>query len=244
MTEEENVFRDILIDPSLIVAGTKVRNTFESMRDLESENYRFYIPNTFLYLVEHYRMGEYTYRFFLQNALPASPGTMMGYIKSYERFYKPFNLDIGKRANIGCTEKCRELEESLWKLAERKAYRWNVLPLDRYTINILFEEWVFLQTHSVVAARIKKTFNTFIDAGAACLQFSDRIFNKVIARTLKKKDNEAINVQEKLRALAKWFAVGSTSVASLYSDSSIVKLGISLASGYFILFDPDSTLDK
>ena len=244
MTEEENVFRDILIDPSLIVARTKVRNTFESMRELGRENYRFYITNTFLYLVEHYRMGEYPYRFFLQNALPASLGVIRDYIKSYERFYKPFKLDIDELENIGCTEKCRELEKSLWKLAERRAYRWNVPPLDRYTINILFEEWVFLQTHSVVAARIKRTFNTFIDAGAACLQFSNRIFNKVIAKTLKKKDNEVINVQEKLRALAKWFAVGSAPVASLYSNSNIVKLGISLASGYFILFDPDSTLDK
>lgn len=244
MTEEESVFRDILIDPSLIVARTKVRNTFYSMRELKRENYRFYISNTFLSLVDYYRMEEYPYGFFLQNAPPASPGAIMYYIKSHERFYKPFKIDIDKRKNTGCTEKCQELEKSLWKLAERRAYRWNVPPLDRYTINILFEEWVFLQTHSVVAARIKKTFNTFIDAGAACLQFSDRIFNKVIARTLKKKNNEAINVQEKLRALAKWFAVGSTSVASLYSDSSIVKLGISLASGYFILFDPDSTLDK
>jgi len=231
---EESTVINVMIDPSLLVARRTINKTFDSVREFhETKNFKFYLPKTFQFLVEEDRLRQESqaFKFFQQNAYPAELSNLKALMREHSNIIVTFECALEHK------KKHREFFESL--LEESRFWR---EYLDEHTLNILFEEWVFLQEYSLIVARIKRTFNRFINAGAVCLQFGRKTFRTLVRRTLKKKDDELITNVDKLRALGKWIAVGGSAVLPFFNPT-ISAFG-SLVGGYFLLFDPDATADN
>ena len=199
----------------------------------KTKNFKFHLPKTFQLLIhkDNLRQESPTFKFFQQNAYPAELSSVKTLIKKHSDIIEPFECAPEHK------EKYKEFFESL--LEESRFWR---EYLDERTLNILFEEWVFLQEYSLVVSRIKRTFNRFINAGAVCLQFGRKTFGTLVRKTLKKKEGELIAGVDKLRAFGKWIAVGGSAVLPFFNPT-ISAFG-SLVGGYFLLFDPDATADK
>ena len=108
---------------------------------------------------------------------------------------------------------------------------------DRELVKILSEEWVFLQEFSWVVAKSKKVFEKFKEAGAVAVEFPENAVDKLVRRTLKKKDDDFLNTFDKLRALGKWIAIGGSSITHFLN--SVTDSLISLGTGIFLLLDPE-----
>ncbi len=230
----ENTTVNVMIDPSLIVANRVINKTFSLIRQFsQTGDFKFYLPKTFLTLVnEDFIFPESpTFKFFQQNAFPTETQTIKRLIKEHSNIITIFDFHAEHREKYG------RFFESL--IEETRYWRGYI---DEHTLNILFEEWVFLQEYSMIVSRIKRTFNKFIDSGAVCLQFGRRTFEIVVRKTLKKKDDEFITKVDKLRAFGKWVAVGGPTILSFFNP--VVSAFGSLISGYFLLFDPDATADN
>jgi hypothetical protein len=105
---------------------------------------------------------------------------------------------------------------------------------------ILLEEWAFLQERSWIASRLRRPFRTFLNAGAAALELSERAFDAVAAGTLKIRGEElppALSPGQRLRAVTKWVAVGGSGWASALEPILAGPVATTLA-GFFVLFDP------
>ena len=231
---EENTLLNIMIDPSLVVARRTINKTFDSVRELhKTQNFKFYLPKTFQFLVDKDKLRQEspTFKFFLQNAYPKELSSVKTLIKKHSNIIVTFEFTSEHK------EKYKEFFESLLE----KTRFWREY-LDEHTLNILFEEWVFLHEHSVIVSRIKRTFNRFIDAGAVCLQFGRKTFGMLVRKTLKKRDDELITNVDKLRVFGKWIAVGGPAVLPFFNPTVSVFGG--LIGGYFLLFDPYATADN
>ena len=131
--------------------------------------------------------------------------------------------DIGRYSDI-----TKNLQSDLSYLEE---------PFGAYILNILIEEWIFLQERSWIVSRIKKPFSRFIDAGSVCLQFSSRAVDRIINRTLRRGNNELVSKVDRFRAFGKWIAVGGPTIIGPFINPMLSMIG-PLAAGYFLLFDP------
>jgi hypothetical protein len=111
---------------------------------------------------------------------------------------------------------------------------------DEVIRSILEEEWAFLQGQSWLASRIRRPFRKFIDGGAAAVEFGREAFDLLARRTLKIPAVEdvppALTPEKRLRAVAKWAAVGVPGVAS--SIFPVLTPIAPAVAGYFLLFDP------
>jgi hypothetical protein len=231
---KESTLINIMIDPSLVVARRTIDKTFDLVKELhKTQNFKFYLPKTFQFLVDKDKLRQEspTFKFFQQNVYPAELSSIKTLIKKHSDIIVTFELALGHE------EKYKEFFESL---SEESRF-WREY-LDEHTLNILSEEWVFLQEYSMIVSRIKRTFNGFIDAGAACLQFGRKTFGILVRKTLKKRDDELIANVDKLRAFGKWIAVGGSAILPFFNP--IVSAFGSLIGGYFLLFDPDATADN
>lgn len=109
---------------------------------------------------------------------------------------------------------------------------------------ILVEEWAFLTAQSWIVSRIKRPFSAFVKAGAFAIEGSRDSFDKLVARTLKKPASDlpiGLAYGDRLRAIAKWVAVGGPSAASFLFHPILFPPMVALTgivSGYFLLFDP------
>lgn len=216
-----------MIDPSLIVAHKTMKQTFTLIKKLSSE-YKFYFPASFKDALSYekivnniYSKENSTYRYFLHNAHPSQLREIKTFLEKYS------NIIAGYEPTAELSEKHRHLFEGIYELSYNE-------PLSK----VLFEEWVFLQEFSWIVSRLKKPFNTFIDAGAVCLHFGKKTVENLMKRTLKKNDNEILNRVDQLRAFGKWIAVGGGSYTS-YLEPSLAAM-VNLGVGFFLLFDPDS----
>lgn len=106
---------------------------------------------------------------------------------------------------------------------------------DEDIINILFEEWVFLNESSWIVSRIKQPFTKFMNIGGSSIQFSKRATDTIIRKTLKKTDDELLSKVDRLRTFGKWVAVGGPPVLSFIDPLFSLT---SLPAGFFLLFDP------
>lgn len=100
----------------------------------------------------------------------------------------------------------------------------------------LLEEWVFLQTQSWIVSRSDKAMRAFINQGAAALETSKELFDRLVDLTLKISPKRVPTNKERLRAVAKWIAVGCPSFLSIYASE--LKSVVDFASGFFLLVDP------
>jgi len=231
---KESTLINVMIDPSLVVARRTIDKTFDLVKEHhKTQNFKFYLPKTFQSLVveDKLRQESPTFKFFLQNTYPTELTIVKTLIKEHSDIIATFEFAPEHK------EKYKEFFESL--LEESRFWR---EYLDEHTLNILFEEWVFLQEYSMIVSRIKRTFNKFIDAGAVCLQFGRKTFEILVRKTLKKRDDELITNVDKLRAFGKWIAVGGPATLSFFNPT--VSAFGSLIGGYFLLFDPDATADN
>lgn len=108
---------------------------------------------------------------------------------------------------------------------------------NRTVSDVLVAEWLFLNNYSVVAASADNAFRKFVDAGAAAIEFGKSTVDRMTRKTLKLKARKALEPVDRLRAAAKWIAVGGPIVSKLLPTPAAI--GVGLVSAYFFLFDPD-----
>jgi len=218
---------NILIDPSLLVSEIKLNKLLKLVSgDMAVE--RYYVPASFLKVL---------YEFELKPNFE-----VISYFKDREKFidlhYLPeLRYRLERFEGEG---KLKKFELKNGQMEEEKYINFfeslkNNTKNDKIA-RILLEEWVFLQEKSLVISRIKKPFKEFVKAGAICIcfEFARRTFDYAASRTVKK-DRDLLTSVDRLRAVAKWVAVGSSGI--LLPDGfpkNLINVGV----GFFLLFDP------
>jgi len=223
-----------MIDPSLMLAKNSIANTFDQIRQLGKgkNHFRFYYPSSLRKLLGRYELEKESpgIDFFLKNAYPSNPAQLLKLMDTHSPIFQPFEPK---------TEYRKKWAEIYRDLTEELDYRGELHA--ELLRDVLFEEFVFLQEESYVVSRIGKSFNRFINAGAVCVQFSSRTFDKLVRMTLRDtKQAEVIGNVDRLRAFAKLIAMGGVP-ATILIPYTIV--GILVAAGlvYFVRFDPETT---
>ncbi len=106
---------------------------------------------------------------------------------------------------------------------------------NEWITQILFEEWEFLTTHSWLIAKLRTAFDKMVEAGGTAVYISRQAFETAVRRTIKKPEGE-LSPNDKLRATAKWVAVGGSVLAGVVTP--LPGAVLSAASGFFLLCDP------
>ena len=213
------VSNNILFDSSLLLEADKAKKVFNFMREYYKD-FNFFISSSFYHTLKGENRLYKIARFFEQEK-EISPQELLGMLEEHKQYYTIFEIP-------------REVyQKKYWHFY--KSLREEIE--DRDLIEILFEEWVFLQEFSWIVAKSKKTFEKFKEAGAVVIEFSEKAVDKIIKRTLKKKDDEFVNTFDKLRALGKWVAVGGASATSLMNPGIGALVGF--GAGIFLLLDPE-----
>jgi hypothetical protein len=107
---------------------------------------------------------------------------------------------------------------------------------DSLLTQILYEEWYFMVTESWLFSKTRRAFDAMVHAGGTAIQLSQRSFDLLVRRTLKKAPNEPLTPSNRVKAAAKWIAVGGPAILSAIEPVSAAIA--SATSGYFLLVDP------
>jgi hypothetical protein len=107
---------------------------------------------------------------------------------------------------------------------------------DKLVAEILFEEWLFLTSNSWLFSRTRRAFDEMAQAGGTAVHVSRQLFEQVIRKTLKIAGDKDLTPCDRLRAGAKWIAVGGPPVVALLNPLA----GALAASvtGCILLMDP------
>jgi len=254
----KDISSKVLIDPSLVLAENSVLRTLESVRKFTYVEPRleYYYPHSLRKLVDKREWYEKRWapKYFLGNANPSHPEQVYRFIRETEAVASTFQVKAEHR------EKHAEFYDSLRGTAQplldtfdegmetfdkdvepfgkgRKSFNEDWETFEEDIINILFEEWVFLQEHSWIVSRIKKPFTRFMAAGGVCLQFGRRATDLILRRSLHRQGDELLTKVDILCAFGKWIAVGGPSILGIMADPLFSLL--SVPGGFFMLFDPD-----
>jgi len=103
----------------------------------------------------------------------------------------------------------------------------------------LVEEWEFLTSESWIISKVRAAFDGFLKSGAVALEVGGNAFDWLAAKSLKippERVPDGLNVKQRLRAVAKWIAVGGASATAVVAPP--VAVGVGAASGFFLLLDP------
>lgn len=224
---------NVLIDPSLILAENSISNTFDLIREFSKsgEKFRFFYPRSFQRLISKPEPSKETasIKFFLHGAYPSDLKELNVLMKKFSNFIFEFSPT---------PEQIEKYGHAYETLAEELEYRGELS--DRELLDILFEEWIFLQEYSWVVSRIKKPFNRLVAAGAVCIQFSRRTMDILINRTLRREHDEFISNVDRLRAFGKWIAVGGAAAASRLIVPDLPGITVPAVIGILILIDPEA----
>lgn len=107
---------------------------------------------------------------------------------------------------------------------------------NEWITQVLFEEWEFLISNSWLFAKLRKSIDDLIEAGASAFQTSKEKFDRITRRLLNKQSQEPLSPNDKVMATAKWIAIGGPPIVGAFepiSGSVLTSLG-----GVFILADP------
>ena len=225
-----SVSKNVLFDPSLLLDSEKARKVFSFMKEYYGD-FNFFIPASFYNILKENINLNKIARFFEQER-SISSWELLKLLEEHERYYTIF--EIPKEFY---KEKYWYFYESLREEVE-----------DKILLEILFEEWVFLQEFSWIVAKSKKTFEKFKEAGAVVIEISknalDTIIEKLSRYKLNKRDDEALSTIEKLRGLGKWIAHGGITVigASFINPMLGTLLGYIIGEGLFVLIDPQEIM--
>ena len=211
---------NVLIDPSLLVDERTLNKVVDYLNQytLDVKKEQFFVSSVFVELLTNAERNMKDILFF-SNAARMVDLKELKSILEKERIIK-FSVSPADR------EEYSALYESL--LDETKSEN---------IAEILFEEWVFLQKQSWVISRIKKTFIYLVKAGAVSIEVGKKGLDYAVRKTLKKSDQNIIKNADRMRALAKWIAVGGAATSNLLDPISNV-IG-ELIAGIFILIDPE-----
>ncbi len=221
------ISKNVLFDPSLLLDYEKAQKAFNFMREHHKE-FNFFISRSFYKFLKEYGENNKWYEItkFFEAEKEISPRRILGMVEEHEKYFNYFKIpqEIYRR-------KYDYFYENLYREVQNKEL-----------VEILFEEWVFLQEFSWIVAKSKKAFEKFKEAGAVVIEFSEKAVDKLIRKTLKKKDDDFVNTFDKLRALSKWIAVGGSSITSFFNPTigSLINFG----SGVFLLLDPEDHQEK
>jgi len=224
---------NVLIDPSLMLAENSIANTFDLIKELgkSGEKFRFYYPQAFRRLISKPESSKETpgIKFFLHGAYPSDPKELNAFLEQFSYIISEF---------IPTPEQIEKYSFTYDTLSKELEYRGELY--DRELLDILFEEWIFLQEYSWVVSRIKKPFNRLVAAGAVCIQFSRRTVDILINRTLRREHDEFISNVDRLRAFGKWIAVGGAAAASRLIIPDISGITVPAVIGILMLIDPET----
>ncbi len=79
---------------------------------------------------------------------------------------------------------------------------------DALIAQILFEEFSFLTSHSWLFAKVRRAYDDIVEVGCSAFQTSKAKFDTITRRLLNKSPTAALTPNDKLKAGAKWIAVG------------------------------------
>lgn len=209
---------NVLIEPSLLIDEQSLHQVIKEIPTLDTKRYQFFVPSKFSDIIQEVEPNIQNILFFRNGAKLVD----LGYLKDIlekENLIRKFEITQDQKEKFG------SFYESLLSNTEN-----DILA------EILFEEWIFLQERSWIISRIKKPFNYFIKSGTIGIELGRKTLDLAVKRTLKKDDTNIVTNADKLRAFAKWIAVGGQSVLPLVNPIAAV-LG-SAATGYFLLVDP------
>ncbi len=217
--KDSPVSKNVLFDPSLLLDDRKIIKTLNFMKMYHGK-FNFFILSSFYRILRSNDTKSFKVMAFFEYKEKIYPEEILRMLDRFKRYFTLFEIPLGPYR-----EKYSLFYKNLSKEIE-----------DHYLAEILFEEWIFLQEFSWIVAESKKTFEKFKEAGAVAIELYEKAVDKLIRRTLKKKDDDFINTFDKLRALGKWIAVGSSSATSLLNP--LVATFVSLGTGIFLLLDP------
>jgi hypothetical protein len=63
---------------------------------------------------------------------------------------------------------------------------------DELVAQIVYEEWYFLVSESWVFSKTRRAFDAMVEAGGTAIQMSQRVFDRVVRRQLKKEPDEPL----------------------------------------------------
>ncbi|WP_456468016.1 hypothetical protein [Archaeoglobus sp.] len=207
-----------MIDPSLLVSESKFEEILEWVKqpslDMAAEKY--YVPASFVEVLYEVEPNFEVISYFKDGAKVID----LRYLR--ERLEKEKKLEQFKLMRDHLEKYSTFFEFLLINTKNDKIAR------------ILLEEWVFLQEKSLAISRIKKPFKEFVKAGAVCIEFGKRTLDYAVSRTVKK-ESDLLTTVDRLRAVAKWIAVGGPQILPLVDP--LTKL-VGLSTSFFLLFDP------
>jgi hypothetical protein len=129
---------------------------------------------------------------------------------------------------------------------------------DEWARQVIVEEWDFLMNHSWLFSKTRAIVDYMIDGGSNALYVTKERLehaieavkgethdigealrhgsDRLVGRTLKKPHNHRISPNDRVRALAKWVAVGGAGTAGLLVPAAGAVVGTAAAA--FLLYDP------
>jgi hypothetical protein len=107
---------------------------------------------------------------------------------------------------------------------------------DQLATEIISDEWSFLTSESWLLSKTRRAFDKMVEAGGAAVHLSGRVFDQVVRRTLRKEPGEPLTPGNRVRAVAKWIAVGGPAILKVVEPISSALVGA--ASECFLLMDP------
>ena len=214
----------VLLDPSLLLDRKSFEWTLKLLRLRATWNgIVFFVPARLLEVMDDTRSAVQLSRFFAVRSEPTPVGELARGVEERGlslfrgESFPPFLSDEPPSISLRVPVRSRVLAE------------------------VLLDEWAFLQSRSWIVSRTKKTFTKFVKAGSVALEVGQRCLDAAVRKTLKTSNsNELITTAQRLRALAKWLAVGGASATAVMQAPVAAILGA--AAGYFLLFDPEVKL--
>jgi len=107
---------------------------------------------------------------------------------------------------------------------------------NEWITQIFFEEWEFLTTNSWLFSKTRKAIDDIVEAGANAYQTSKLKFEQMTRKLLNKEPGETLSPNDKVKAGAKWVAMGGGPVLALFEPISGTAL--TTTGSIFILSDP------
>ena len=129
---------------------------------------------------------------------------------------------------------------------------------NEWVTQIIYEEWEYLMSHSWLFSKTRAVYDHVVNTGGNALYLTKRKFEHaiwitkqtakkagestlkgsdfVVGKTVKKPQNERISPNDRVRALAKWVAIGGGAATAVMVP--LVGIPVSVATNMFLLYDP------
>lgn len=205
----------VMLDPSLLVRGTALEKVVAAIPSLSKEQagFEFYVAASAAPPYADTRAYGAVSAFFEAGAEFVDPGDAI-------RRLNEVGVTVWERPSWASQE-FADFFQRLGETIEPGPIR-----------EIIFDEWFFLTHESWVVSRIKAAFNAMVHAGELGIE----LLNRLVRRTLREDESYVVQTADRMRALAKWLAVGGPAVATLLNP--IVGAFATVGAGGFLLIDP------